>query len=191
MELLNKQLIQISNEYKLLFGDMVTDNAIKEALDIDRLSYDEIYFLDTQKCINYHKKNKYIYIMAENSFGKIVGYINYSPITDEMYEFLKSGYEVDTVITADDILEYKADTEYSIYFSSICVHPKYRKKGISKLLLSGLDILNDALSAANITTKRIIADAVSESGKKLLLSRGFTVTCTTNHDSLIMEKKNG
>ena len=174
--------------YKYFFGKAVSNEDIKNALEIDYMCYDDLYHLDWESCIAYHRKNPYIYIMASDDSGKIVGYVNFSPVTEAIYETMRSGKSVDTVITADDILEYSSGKEYSVYFSSICVHPDHRNKGISRMMLKCLKDLIGNLEKSDIHIKRVVADAVSEPGERLLSVLGFKMVCTSEHDSKIMER---
>lgn len=175
-------------DFRIIFGNEITASDIREALNIDYLCYDDLYHLDWERCVAYHNKNPLIYIMAVDSSRNVVGYTNFSPVTESIYESMKSGKSVDTAITADDIMEFKPGKEYSIYFSSICVHPKYRGLGIAKMLLFSLQKQLDELSGSGIVIKRIVADAVTESGEKLLLSMGFKNVCISEHNSQIMER---
>ena len=175
-------------EYRILFGDEITASDIRAALNIDYLCYDDIYHLDWERCVAYHKKNPLIYIMAVDSSRNVVGYTNFSPVTESIYESMRSGKSVDTAITADDILEFEQGKEYSIYFSSICVHPDHRGLGIAKMLLFSLQKQLDELSSSGVVIRRIVADAVTESGAKLLIAMGFKNVCISEHDSQIMER---
>ncbi len=177
--------------YHIIYGKQITPDNIREALDIDFMCYDDIYHLEWQQCVDYHKRNPYIYIMAVDVSGKIVGYINFSPVTEKIYEIMRSGKSVDTIISSDDILEYREGETYSMYLSSICVHPKYQGKGIAKLLLSNLKELIRCVEDNEIVIKRIVADAVTEAGERILTSMGFEVVCLSEHGSKIMEDKRG
>ena len=173
---------------RVLFGKDISEDNIRSALQLDYMCYDDIYHLDVDRCIEYHNKNPYIYIMVVDDSDKAIGYINFSPVIDDIYEVLRKGKCIDTIITANDICIYKPGEAYSFYLSSICVHPDYRKRGIAKLLLSFLDKLEESLKSSDIIIRRIVADAVSKSGEKILKSRGFYEVCRSEHNSMIMEK---
>ncbi len=175
--------------YHVIYGKEITQQNIRDALDIDYMCYDDIYHLDWEQCAGYHRKNPYIYIMAVDDEGSVVGYINFSPVTGKIYDLMRSGKSVDTIICAEDILEYEEGKDYSVYFSSICVHPDHRGKGIAGMLLNTLIELLRSIDAAGINIERIVADAVTDSGERLLTSLGFEVVCMSEHGSKIMERK--
>lgn len=174
------------NGYNIIQGTLVVPKHIKELLQLDYAIYDDIYHIDPSICIDYHKKNPYIYIIALKD-NKVVGYINFSPINDTAYERIRGG-EVDTFLTSDDIMEYHSGNNYSIYFSSICVHPDYQHKGIAGIMLNRLHKLEKSLESYDIHIKRIVADACTISGENILKNNGFSLVTNSDHDSKIMEK---
>ncbi|WP_034447828.1 GNAT family N-acetyltransferase [Butyrivibrio sp. AE2032] len=179
-----------SKGFRVIYGKQVSPQNIRSALEIDYLSYDDLYHLDLERCIEYHKKNPLIYIMAVNDSDEVVGYVNFSPVTDKIYEVMRSGRSVDTIISAEDILAYETGREYSVYFSSVCVRPEYRRKGIAGLLIESLIELLKSIDNEGVYIKRIVADAVTESGERLLSNLGYEVVCLSEHGSKIMEKVN-
>ena len=172
--------------YTILQGTSVTPEHIAELLQLDYAIYDDIYHIEPGICIGYHKKNPYIYIVALKE-NKVVGYINFSPISDTAYEKIRGG-EVDTFLTADDIMEYHSGNNYSVYFSSICVHPKYQHKGIGGIMLNRLYRLVGSLEARDVHITRIVSDACSNSGENILKHNGFSLITDSDHSSKIMEK---
>ncbi len=175
--------------FKIIFGKEVSIKNIELALQLDYVSYDNVYYLEQERCVEYHKKNPYIYIMILNPEGNTVGYLNFSPITEELYEILRTGKEIDTIIHSEDIVCYEYGGEYSAYLSSICVHPDYRNKGIAGILLEEFGFLLESLNKSDIKIKRVIADAVSLSGEKICKSMGMNEICVSEHGTKIMEKK--
>ncbi len=177
--------------FRFVFGQEVSPDQIREALQLDYLCYDDVYHLDLDQCIGYHHKNPYIYFMMLNPKEQVIGYINFSPVTDRLYEILRSGEEVDTIIEAKDIVTYRHGNEYSGYFSSICVHPDYRKRGIDRVLIDKLEEMLGALEKQDVRFKRIVADAVSVPGERICSKLGLSFVCETGHGSKIMEKTYG
>ena len=95
-------------KYSILSGDKIQYRMISEAIQLDRVSYDDVYQLQVDTCLDYFEKNKDIYIMAVNpESGTVVGYVNFSPIRGSVYADIVSGSVVDTVITGDDVLPYE------------------------------------------------------------------------------------
>ena len=151
-------------KYSILSGDKIQYRMISEAIQLDRVSYDDVYQLQVDTCLDYFEKNKDIYIMAVNpESGTVVGYVNFSPIRGPVYADIVSGSVVDTVITGDDVLPYEDGSCYWGYFSSIVVHPKYRHHGIAtQMLLYWSEFVLRLANSRSIYFKGIVADAVSD-----------------------------
>lgn len=58
--------------------------------------------------------------------NRVIAYENVSPVTDECYDRIKNGDFIDTGITAYMLLSYDMPFPYSVYFSSIVIHPDYQ-----------------------------------------------------------------
>lgn len=174
--------------FSILSGNKINREMISEAIHLDRLSYDDVYQLQVDTCFDYLEKNSDIYIMAtDNESGHVIGYINFSPIREEIYSDLVSGSVIDTVITGDDVLPYEDGLFYWGYFSSIVVHPKYRQHGIAtQMLLCWSDLVFQLAQNRSIYFKGIVADAVSDIGVHLLSEIGFTFAKESTHASSIM-----
>ena len=174
--------------FTILAGSRINREMISEAIQLDRISYGEVYQLQVDTCFDYFEKNNDIYIMAvDNESGHVIGYINFSPIKEEVYTHLASGSVVDTVITGDDVLPYEDGICYWGYFSSIVVHPEYRQHGIAtKMLLCWSDLVFRLATNRSIFFKGIVADAVSDVGVHLLSEIGFSFAKSSTHESKIM-----
>lgn len=172
----------------ILSGDKINCRMISEALQLDRISYDDIYQLRVDTCLDYFERNHDIYIMAvDHETGTVVGYINFSPIKESVYADLASGSVVDTVITSDDVLPYEAGNNYWGYFSSIVVHPEFRHHGVAtQMLLYWSDLVVQLAEKRSIYFKGIVADAVSDIGALLLSEIGFSFSRTSMHETKIM-----
>ena len=144
--------------FSILAGNKINREMISEAIQLDRLSYDDVYQLQVDTCFDYFEKNNDIYIMAvDNESGRVIGYINYSPIKEEVYSELSSGSVIDTVITGDDVLPYEDGACYWGYFSSIVVHPDYRQHGIAtQMLLYWSDLVSLLATKRSIYFKGIV-----------------------------------
>lgn len=174
--------------FNILAGDRINREMISEAIQLDRISYDDVYQLQVDTCFDYFEKNNDIYIMAvDNESGHVIGYINYSPIKEEVYAELASGNVIDTVITGDDVLPYEDGVCYWGYFSSIVVHPKHRQHGIAtQMLLCWSELVFQLATNHSIFFKGIVADAVSDVGVRLLSEIGFSFVRPSMHESKIM-----
>lgn len=167
---------------------MITKTHIEQALELDRISYDDIYYLDLETCVEYYNKNPLIYIMLfDTEISKVIGYINFSPIAKEMFSLILSGQVIDTVIQSRDIVAYSDGCSCWGYMSSIVVHPDYRNHGYAKRMLHELNKLICSLAEINkIFFSGIVADAVSDAGYHILSKMGFDPIQSSLHDSRIM-----
>ena len=174
--------------FSIIAGSNVNHKMLSEAIQLDRISYDDIYQLQVETCYDYFEKNNDIYIMAlDDESDRVIGYINYSPIKESIFTDLVSGSTVDTVITGDDVLPYKDGCFYWGYFSSIVVHPEYRQHCVAtQMLLYWSNLVLRLAADRNIYFKKIVADAVSDIGEHLLSELGFTLIRPSMHKSKIM-----
>lgn len=174
--------------FSIIAGSNVNHKMISEAILLDRISYDDIYQLQVETCYDYFEKNSDIYIMAvDERSDHVIGYINFSPIKETVFEDLISGCTIDTVITGDDVLPYMDGVYYWGYFSSIVVHHDYRQHGVAiQMLLHWSDFVFKLATERNIYFKKIVADAVSDVGVHLLSELGFSFVKPSLHESKIM-----
>lgn len=98
---------------------------------MDTLVFDDIYHVDTTQCEEWFAVNPDIYVMVKDiKTNRIISYVNISPVTDECYDRIKQGLFIDIGITADMILSYDMSFPYSLYFSSIVIHPDYQNSEV-------------------------------------------------------------
>ena len=94
-------------KYSVIEGKAVTTENIDEARKLDMMVYDEEYFVTLRQCLEWNKKNNRIYTMIQdNDSGRIVAYVNISPVTDEYYDKIKSGKFIDTYLPPEAIVDY-------------------------------------------------------------------------------------
>lgn len=174
--------------YRILAGSQITREMILEAVRLDRISYKDVYQLQPETCYSYFERNRDIYIMAvENESSRVIGYLNFSPIKESVFAELLSGNAIDTVIGGDDVLPYRDGGSYWGYFSSVVVHPDYRRRGIAtQMLFHWSDLIFRLAAERNIFFRKIVADAVSEAGSHLLSEIGFSFVRASAHESRIM-----
>ena len=59
--------------FVILAGDRINREMISEAIQLDRISYDDMYQLQVDTCFDYFEKNNDIYIMAvDNESGHVI-----------------------------------------------------------------------------------------------------------------------
>lgn len=180
--------ISNDNRFSIITGKEVTHEDIEQAVELDSLLYDDVYHVDTSQCDEWFAVNPDIYVMAKDlKSNRIIAYINVSPITDECYDRIKNGDFIDTGITADMILSYDMPFVYSIYFSSIAIHPDYRNTEVFSLLMNAIVDKFINLGNRGIFIRRMIADAVSQSGEKFCKMFGMSKIVGSDHDSTLYE----
>ena len=172
----------------IITGKQVTHEDIKQAIYLDTLVYDDIYHVDTRQCEEWFTANPDIYVMAKDlETDRIIAYVNVSPVTDECYERIKNGDFIDTGITADMILSYDMPFPYSLYFSSIVIHPDYQNTDVFMKLFNAIVDKFITLGEHEVFIRRMIADAVTKNGEKFCKLFGMTKLKGSNHDSSLYE----
>ncbi len=175
------------NNIVILSGKEITFTDIEQAVMLDRLVYDNKYFVDAEVCEEWFLANPDIYIMArDNKRKEIIAYVNISPVTDECYERIKKGDFIDTGITADMILSYMP-FPYSVYFSSIVIHPDYQNTEVFMRLFNGIVEKFLYLKKHEVYIKRIVADAVTKNGEKFCRMFGMSKIIDSDHFSSLYE----
>lgn len=173
---------------KIVAGKEISYDMISQALQLDRISYEDIYQLELNTCYEFFDKNPDIYIMAiDEMTQKVVGYINYSPVTERIAKLMIDGEIIDSTFTKDDIVAYQDGKTCHGYFSSIVVHPAYRRHGIAtKMLWHWVELVCYLANERRIYFREVIADAVSDAGMHLLTKMGFSEINPSQHNSRIM-----
>lgn len=179
-----------SNEKRItiITGKQVTIEDITQAVYLDTLVYDDIYHVDTTQCEEWFAVNPDIYVMAKDiKTNRIIAYVNISPVTDECYERIKQGDFIDTGITADMILSYDMPFPYSLYFSSIVIHPDYQNTEVFMEIFNAIVDKFITLGEHEVFIRRMIADAVTKNGEKFCRLFGMTKLKGSNHESSLYE----
>lgn len=139
---------------------------IGDALELDKIVYDEKYVYDYSVCKRIFDMNENMYIMVyDKSNGVLAGYVNYTSLNKKTYDIIKEGLSIDTVITENDVVSYKdRNIFYHLYFSSIVTNPKYRRSGVANMIIQAFISEVDKLSNNGIFFDEIVADCISEGG---------------------------
>lgn len=147
---------------KFSIVNQVNDTLIKEMIEIDKLFFkgDDIGTFD--KCKEWVGINPDIYtvLMADN---KVIGYINFMPITDTAYNKVKQGKRKDYELGKDDIIAYSSNKPLKCLFTSIVIHPDHQKGLALTRLWKGFI---NKLKSLNLTIVSVIMDCVSYLGEK-------------------------
>lgn len=182
------EILKNEKRIKIISGKQVTKEDINQALDLDRLVYEDIYQVDSSICEEWFKVNPDIYVMAKDiKTNTVIAYVNLSPVTDECYERIKNGDFIDTGITADMILSYDMPFPYSLYFSSIVIHPEYQNSEVFMEIFNAIIDKFIYLGEHEVFIKRMIADAVTKNGEKFCKLFGMKKLKGSDHDSSLYE----
>lgn len=174
--------------YQVVIGSQVTKADIEEAVGLDALSYAECFRGNLHDCLEWARANPDIYVMLrDRRTGHVIAYINVMPVTDECYDVLRSGKFIDVSITPDMILSYDMPVPYSIYFSSVVIHPDYRNSGVFKHLFNAIVQRFLDLGQNEIFIRRMLADAVSAEGEKFCKLFGMKKVDNSQHGSTLYE----
>ena len=176
------------SRFSVIEGRDVTPEDIGEARELDLTVYEAQYHVTTEQCLAWNRENGRIYTMVrDRETGRIVAYCNLSPVTDEYYERIAAGAFNDTELPPEAIVDYALPGLYSLYFSSVVVHPDYRDTKVFVMLYRAMREKIAALADEGFLIRRVAADAVTEKGKKLCRLLGMKKRTDSDHGSEIYE----
>lgn len=178
----------MDKNFQIIYGRQITPFDIEQAYRLDTMVYSSNLQVEPSECMKWYNVNPDIYVMIRDiKKNIIIGYINVAPVTDECYEMFKSGFFKDTGLTSDMILSYDMPFSYSVYFASIVIHPDYQNSEVFMRLYSAIVDKFLWLGQHEVYIKRMIADAVSESGVKFCKLFGMTKIKESDHKSSLYE----
>ena len=148
---------------------------IKDIMYLDSLAYNEDMQGTYDSINNRFKKNKDSYILAYDN-KKLVGYICFFPISDELYsEMLISDTMKDDDISPDDIVSYKKGKKNNIFIISIVIDPNYRDKEAIKLITNEFIKFIKEKNENDYIIYKVLGTTVSDDGFKFATKLNFKV----------------
>jgi len=172
----------------IITGKQVTAVDIANAAYLDKLVYDDIYQVTVEQCEEWIAVNPDIYILAKDIHtNRFIAYANLMPVTDECYERIKKGDFIDTGITPDMLLSYDMPFPYSLYFSSIVIHPDYQNTEVFMEIYNAIVDKFINLGKHEVFIRRMVADAVTKNGEKFCKLFGMTKIKGSSHNSSLYE----
>lgn len=148
---------------------VMTEELLKQAIDLDKSVFEDNDIGDFNKCKEWLNINKEIYtILLFNN--KVVGYINFMPITRDCYCKIKKGELKDYQINISDILPFEKDKEYNCLMTSIVIHKEFRNGIAVQRLWNGFKDKLLAFKKRNIKISLIIMDCVTDIGEKCAIN---------------------
>jgi hypothetical protein len=161
---------------------------IDQALAIDAAVYPEHLRGIQEVCYQWLARNPDIYIIIMDPAADIVvGYINAMPLEKAFYNELESGRRIDVDFPAQALRTYDLPDLYELYFCSIAVNPSYHTTSAFRTLYDAFIDKLLALARREIFMTEILADAVTEEGRKLCLYAGMKSIKQTDHASEIFK----
>ena len=108
--------------YKIL--TQVNDKLIYEMIELDKPVFQGEDIGSFEKCKEWLSVNADIYtVLLYNN--RVIGYINFIPIDDDIYKLFKMGRIADFQITKNDILRFEKGKTFNCLFTSIVIHPEF------------------------------------------------------------------
>lgn len=146
---------------------------VKTMCEIDKKNYKVNNQVDFETCKSWYDKNPRIYTAITHN-SKVIGYINFMPITEECYNNFKTGKLLEQGITADDILIMEPNNSYYCLFSSVVVDKAYQNtEAFTYLISSFYKNMLRFTTENNIKITSIIADCVNNKIEQFVLNSGF------------------
>lgn len=147
---------------KFSIVNQVNDNLIEEMIKLDKLVFNGEDIGAFDKCKEWVRNNSNIYTVLMQD-DKVIGYINFMPITDKAYTQIKLGKLKDCDLKSNQVVKFKRNQPLKCLFTSIVIHPKYQTGLALTRLWKGFI---DKVKSLNMAISSIIMDCVSDMGEK-------------------------
>lgn len=161
----------------------VDDNLIKEMIEIDKLFFKGDDIAEFNRCKEWVRCNPDIYTMLMQD-DKVIGYINFMPITENAHQMVLQGKLKDYQLTSEHIVKFQSDKPLKCYLTAIAIREEYQDTEAIIKLWNGL--LNK-LKTLNLTISSVVADCVSNHGEKLVKQRLNAKFITNSNGGKIYE----
>ena len=126
-------------------------------------------------------------VIVEHATGMVVGYSMLVPVSDEIYERIRSGKFSEHDLAPGMVAKYDGPGFYNLYFMGVVIHPEHRNVRMVMTLIDAMAEDFISLFGRGIYIKRMVADVVSRNGVKFCRLFGLRKTCGTDHGSTIYE----
>ena len=158
---------------KFQIKTFVSLDDVRQMCELDKKVFKENNQVGFDVCTSWYNKNPKIYTAITDN-NKIIGYINFMPITEDSYIRIKNGSLSENSVSADDILEMKKDNSYYFLFSSVVIDKEYQNTDAFTILITTFykNTLN-YIQKNNIKITSIIADCVNKKMEQFVINSGF------------------
>lgn len=181
MQITPKDAIEVVWPEELSYQDFVDMYEIdKQVLRSDLIAKPEITY-------RWYQYNNYTHIAVRSSqTKKIVGYFALLPVTDDLFNDIKSGNFKDNDLSIDNIRQYDIPDFYKLYIACVCIHPKFQNtSAFSKLYNALVKMMYNLASDREIYITDMITEASTFQGVKLCKIVGLSKLTDTNLDTEI------
>jgi len=153
--------------------NLVTKDDVKSMLKIDKIVFKEENNVPKDIVLSWFNKNPNIYTAIFDK-NKLIGYINFMPITEECYNNYLTKEFTENNIVSNDILTYQPNEKYYTLFSSVAINPKYHNTtAFTQLITNFYKNMKSYLTKNNITIISTIAECVNKNMEEFVVSSGF------------------
>ena len=157
----------MDNKWEIYYK--MDDETLKEAIELDKQTFDDIDTVSFDHCKSWLKRNDQIYTVLKYD-GELVGYTNFIALTDECYNRYREGAGKDYFLQSTDVVPFKKGKNNKCLMLSIVIKKEYRDGEAIKILSGALrDRIND-FEKQGIHISHVIQDCVSMDGIKFALN---------------------
>jgi hypothetical protein len=165
----------------------ITKEDIIESYNIEKSVFSSEFVALPEMVQSWFEHNdKTILGSRDKNTGKLIGFFNTLPVTDELFDTISKGDFDDTIVNLRDIRKYDKPGLYKLYFSSICVHPKYNTTIAFKVMFDYfIEMMMELARDNDIFISDIIAHGITTKGRFLCESIGMQKHCNSIHNTPI------
>lgn len=148
---------------------------LKEIIEIDKIVYSKDVQGNLNELQERFKSEKQDFLLLYKE-GKIIGYICFFPITNEISKKIHKQNKIyDNNIKAIDISDYKKDIPTDLYIISVAIVPEEQNTEAIRFLTNNFIIYLKEKIKQGFLLNNILATSVSDDGKKFFRNLNFKV----------------
>jgi hypothetical protein len=173
---MNNELIDTVWHDEFTFQDFL------DMYEIDRMVLRSDLIAPPEVTYKWYQYNNFSHIAVRSrTTKKIIGYFTLFPVTDDLYEEIKSGNFKDNDLNTKGIRTYDIPDFYKLYVACVCIHPDFRNtEAFHKLYNSLVKMMYTLATEKEIYITDIITEASTPQGLKLCKILGFKKLMDTN-----------
>ncbi len=153
----------MNSDYEIVYS--VADDYLTQMIELDKYAYTGDDVGEYALCKEWLEVNPEIYTILLHN-GKVIGYINFMPVTNDCYFLFRQGKINDREITKSDILPFSSNRDNKCIFTSIVLKEEYRNSLSLNRLWQGFIAKINQLSDKGVRICNVIMDCVTDMGEK-------------------------